>query len=62
MALNKDLLDVLACPVCKGAVEPVDDDSGLKCPKCDVVYPVKDDIPIMLPDQSIPEKDWQGRA
>lgn len=62
MALNKDLLAVLACPVCKGTVEPVDKDTGLKCAKCDVVYPVKDDIPIMLADQSVPQKDWQKQA
>lgn len=60
MALKKELIDILACPKCKGTltVKPAED--GLACPDCKVVYPVKDDIPIMLADQAIPEKDWDG--
>ncbi len=60
MALKKELINILACPKCKGkiTVQPAED--GLSCPKCAVVYPVKDDIPIMLVDQAIPEKDWTG--
>lgn len=60
MALKKELIDILACPQCKGAlvVKPAED--GLGCAACKVVYPVKDDIPIMLTDQAIPEKDWSG--
>lgn len=62
MTLKKELLDVLACPVCKGGVEPVDAQKGLKCSACKVVYPVRNDIPIMLPDQSVPEEEWTGKA
>lgn len=60
MSLNKELIDILACPKCKGTltVQPAED--GLACPACKVVYPVKDDIPIMLVDQSVPEKEWTG--
>ena len=60
MTLKKELLDILACPLCKGklVLKPAGD--GLACEACKVVYPVKDDIPVMLADQAIPEKDWTG--
>ena len=52
MALSQDLLDILACPVCKANVELKADGSGLKCVECRRVYPVKDDIPVMLIDEA----------
>lgn len=60
MALKKELINILACPKCKGAltVQPAED--GLACAKCSVVYPVRDEIPIMLVDQAIPKKEWTG--
>lgn len=58
MSLNKVLLEVLACPQCKGDIEPVDNEEGLKCPACAVVYPIKDEIPIMLIDEAVPVADW----
>jgi uncharacterized protein YbaR (Trm112 family) len=52
MAIHPDLLEILVCPVCKADVEPVKDGAGLKCVQCRRVYPVKDDIPIMLEDEA----------
>jgi len=60
--MKKKLLDILACPVCKGELElKVDkEDSGeiitgsLYCPKCDVNYPIKDTIPNLLPPEKKP--------
>jgi uncharacterized protein len=52
MALSKDLLEILVCPVCKAQVLLKEDGSGLKCVECNRVYPVRDDIPIMLKDQA----------
>ena len=60
MALKQELLDILACPKCKGALALKPASDGLACPACKLVYPIKDEIPIMLIDQAIPEKDWQG--
>ena len=37
MALNPELLALLACPVCRGELEPVDNESGLECPACGLV-------------------------
>ncbi len=45
---KEQLLKVLRCVECKTKVELKPDNSGLKCPQCKRVYPVKDDLPIML--------------
>ncbi len=60
MALKKELIDILACPKCKGSLVVTSKEDGLACEKCKVVYPVRDEIPIMLVDQAIPEKEWTG--
>ncbi len=52
MAVNKELLDILVCPVCKVAVQLTADGQGLKCGQCRRVYPIKDDIPTMLVDEA----------
>ena len=53
MQIPKDLLDILVCPVCKAPVKPTPDESGLKCQSCRRVYPVRDEIPVMLPEEAI---------
>ena len=60
MTLKKELLDILACPKCKGTLTLKSGEDGLQCAACDLVYPVKDDIPIMLVDQAVPGKEWSG--
>lgn len=52
MPIPKDLLDILVCPVCKKPVHPVPGDSGLQCEGCKRVYPVRDNIPVMLPEEA----------
>jgi len=52
MAIPKYALDILVCPVCKTRVELLGDGSGLKCVTCRRVYPVRDDIPVMLIDEA----------
>jgi uncharacterized protein len=44
----QDLLDMLVCPVCKKTVLLTAGGQGLKCVECHRVYPIEDDIPIML--------------
>ena len=48
MAVNPELLKILVCPLCKAKVSVVHDDEGLKCSECNRVYPIRDDIPVML--------------
>lgn len=48
MGVNPDLLNMLVCPVCKAALTLVEDGNGLQCSECRRIYPVRDDIPVML--------------
>ncbi|AJE03714.1 Trm112 family protein [Geobacter pickeringii] len=52
MALSEGLLEILACPRCKGKVVLRGDESGLVCESCRLVYPVRDGIPVMLVDEA----------
>jgi uncharacterized protein len=52
MAVAKELLEILVCPFCKTPVKPTADQQGLKCSTCRRVYPVRDDIPVMLVDEA----------
>ncbi len=54
MALNQELLDILACPKCKGAIYLTEAQDGLICDNCKLMYEIKDDIPIMLIDEAKP--------
>ena len=57
MAISHELLEILVCPVCKTRVKLTSDQRALKCPTCHRVYPVRDDIPIMLADEARIEPD-----
>ena len=48
MAVNPDLLKILVCPLCKAPVNLTESGQGLKCSQCRRVYPIRDDIPVML--------------
>jgi len=50
--LDPKLLEILACPQCKGPLRPRDDHSALDCPACGLRYRVEDGIPIMLVDEA----------
>ena len=54
MAISKELLDILACPKCKGDIYLTEKGDGLICDNCKLMYPIKEDIPIMLIDEAIP--------
>jgi uncharacterized protein YbaR (Trm112 family) len=57
MAIHPELLEILACPICKTPVQLSEKGDGLRCGQCRRVYPVKDDIPIMLPEEAVQEGD-----
>jgi uncharacterized protein len=57
MPISKDLLAILVCPVCKQPVQVLSDNSGLKCVSCKRIYPIRDDIPVMLPEEATLAKD-----
>ena len=52
MAISQDLLEILACPACKAKVELQPDGQGLKCVQCRRLYPIRDDIPVMLIEEA----------
>ena len=54
MAISPELLEILACPKCKGDIYVNETDDGLICDHCKLLYEIKDDIPIMLIDEAKP--------
>ena len=48
----RELLEILACPKCKGEVVLLEKDHGLLCRDCQLVYPIRHGIPIMLIDEA----------
>ena len=52
--LKKELLDILACPQCKGPVELAPQQRAIVCRACKLQYEIRDGIPIMLIDQAKP--------
>ena len=60
----QEILHILACPKCHGDLELCGDESapeGLLCNQCHVVYPIRDDIPIMLVDEAIAKEQFETR-
>jgi uncharacterized protein YbaR (Trm112 family) len=57
MAISPELLEILRCPQCKSKVEIDEAETRLKCvnPECSLVYPIRDEIPVMLVDEAMRE-------
>ena len=53
IAIDQELLDILACPKCKGDIRLTEKGDGLICDACKLVYPIKDGIPVMLIDEAV---------
>jgi uncharacterized protein YbaR (Trm112 family) len=50
--LSPVLLDILACPICKGALIPLEEGTCLHCPPCGLMFPIRDGRPVMLADEA----------
>ena len=57
MPISEQLLEILVCPADHAKVEVKADGSGLKCVECKRVYPIRDDIPVMLIDEATVEDE-----
>ncbi len=57
MTISKELLDILACPKCKGPVALNKTQDGLMCDQCKLLYEIREGIPIMLMDEAKPLQD-----
>ena len=54
MNIDNTLLEIIACPICKGTLTYQKKDNLLVCTVDKVAYPIKDNIPILLIDEAIP--------
>ncbi len=52
MPLNKQLLEILICPKCRGKVRFDEKQNGIICDHCKLLYEIKDDIPVMLVEEA----------
>lgn len=50
--MDKALLDILACPNCKGSLNYHKSEQELVCSTCSIAYPIRDGIPVMLSDEA----------
>ncbi len=53
MGISEELLDILACPKCKGEIHLHQGGEGLVCNSCLLMYPIREEIPVMLIDEAI---------
>jgi hypothetical protein len=54
MTVDEKLLEILACPNCKGDVEYIEAEEIIVCRgECGYTYPVRDGIPVMLIDEAV---------
>jgi uncharacterized protein len=54
MGIHKELLEILACPQCKGGLRLNQTEDGLICDRCRLIYEIREEIPIMLIDEAKP--------
>jgi uncharacterized protein YbaR (Trm112 family) len=54
MTLSRQLLEILVCPKCKGGITFDETRNQIVCDACEIAYPVRDDIPVMLIDEALP--------
>jgi uncharacterized protein YbaR (Trm112 family) len=54
MTISEELLEILACPKCKGEIHLNETKNGLICDHCILLYEIRDGIPIMLIDEAKP--------
>ena len=52
MGIDKELLEIICCPQCKGDIRLTENEDGFICDACKLKYPVKEGIPVMLIDQA----------
>ncbi len=56
MEISEKLLEILCCPVCKGDLELTETKDGLICSPCELKYPIRDEITIMVREEAVPVK------
>ena len=57
MKITEEFVETMICPACRSKLRLREDASAIKCAGCKRVYPIEDDIPMMLPDKATIEDD-----
>ena len=57
MPVDPRLLEILSCPLCKVKVSLTPNGEGLRCTECRRIYPIQNDIPIMLVEEARREEN-----
>jgi len=60
MPVASELLEILACPKCKGDLALTEQEDGLICAACAKVYPIRADIPVMLMEEAVDRGLWEA--
>lgn len=60
MGMSEELLAILACPKCRGGLAVLPARDGLLCAPCALVYPVREEIPVLLEDEAVALPKWTG--
>jgi len=55
--IDRELLEILACPICKKPLAYSEEKDTLKCAACRRAYPIRDEIPILLADEATIEEN-----
>ncbi len=53
MSISKELIEILACPKCKGSLEQIEEPAGFACEACNLLYKIEDEIPNFLIDEAV---------
>ena len=53
MPVSQELIEILACPKCKGSLTQVEKPESFGCQACNLLYKIEDDIPNFLVDEAI---------
>lgn len=56
MTISPEFIEIMRCPACRSRIELKADGSGLKCVECRRVYPIRDEIPVLLVDEATIEE------
>lgn len=59
MSLDAGLVRILVCPACRGGLEDAGGGEGLLCPACSLVYPVTEEIPVLLVTEAVSLAAWR---
>jgi uncharacterized protein YbaR (Trm112 family) len=62
MPIRKEVLDILACPQCRGKLDLIEKEKALTCTVCRLLYEIRNGIPVMLTDQAVTQDNDQPRS